>query len=148
MTHSPAISRRGDTIKNPVFAVVFFGLMPAIAAAAMVNWRTSSPVRRALLAVAPMLYVGAMAITFVGNVPLNDALAEIEPSTAVVAGDARADFEDDWNRLNLIRTIAAFGSFVAVAGALAADDRQVVQRRPTPEEQEGFGARLGQTDAL
>ncbi len=129
-----------DTIRNPVFGTVFFGSMPALALAAIANWRASTSVRRVMLVVAPLLYFATMAITFVGNVPLNDGLAKIEPGSAAIAGVARADFETDWNRLNLIRTITAVGSFGAIAGALA-----MGERRRFDVHVDGFGSGLSQT---
>ena len=108
-----------DTIRNPIFGFVFFGALPALVVAAAVNWKPSSPLRRGLLVAAPLLYLCCMLITVTGNVPLNDDLAAV----GIVVDDsaatgARAAFEDDWNDLNRLRTLAAAGSFAAVASVL------------------------------
>ena len=108
-----------DTIKNPMFGPVFFGTLPLLLLAAGLNWRSSSTVRRALLALAPLLFACCMAITGTGNVPLNNELAAVEPTSAEVVADARAEFEDDWNRLNLVRALAAAGGFTAAAAAMS-----------------------------
>ncbi len=140
ITYVETFQAINDTIRNPVFGLVFFGSLPALAVAAAVNWRTSAPIRRALLLLAPMFYLTTMAITFVGNVPLNDELGEIEPTTTAIADAARDDFEDDWNRLNLIRTVTAFGSFVTAAGALSFGAGRSERLRT-----DGFAAGVGQT---
>ena len=140
LTYVETFRAINDTIKNPVFGVVFFGSMPALALAAFANWRAATAVRRAMLVMAPLFYLVTMAVTFVGNVPLNDELAEIEPATVAIAADAREDFETDWNRLNLIRTLTAFGSFAAVVGALGAGDRRGVGGHT-----DGFGPAPSQT---
>ena len=103
------------TIRNPAFGPIFFGPMPALAVAAMANWRTSSSTTRGLLLGALGFYVATVLITMSGNVPLNNELAEVTELTPVAASAARAAFESDWNRLNLIRTITVTVGFVLVA---------------------------------
>ena len=108
-----------NTIRNPVFGIVFFGTLPALLLAAGTNWRTSSPARRWLLASAPALFLCCMAITGTQNVPLNNELGEVTvtATNGEAASAARADFEDVWNQHNLVRTVAAIASFAAVVGA-------------------------------
>ena len=108
-----------ETVRNPVFGLVFFGTLPMLIVAAAANWGSSTAVRRGLLLAAPLLFLVAVAITATGNVSLNDDLAVVDiASTPGAVADARAAFEDDWNRLNLLRALASFGSFLAVAAAL------------------------------
>lgn len=106
------------TIKNPLFGTVFFGSLPALLLANVFYRKRAWTPQRLLLALAPVLYVIGMAVTFTGNVALNDELADVEPTTTAVAADARDAFEDDWNRLNGYRTIAFMGAFAASAAAL------------------------------
>lgn len=65
-----------------------------------------------------VLHVICFGITMGGNVPLNDALTDVDlHGGAAVIEAGRAAFEDAWNRLHLLRTIAvvaAFGCSVAV----------------------------------
>ena len=68
-----------------------------------------------LLVAAPVLYLAGLFVTATGNVPLNRDLAEVTPVTPGSAVEARAAFEEDWNRLNLIRTFAIGASFAALA---------------------------------
>lgn len=108
-----------ETIRNPAFGIVFFGSIPAIALAIAANWRTATQIPRMLMASALPLYLVGLMITGTGNVPLNDDLADVETITPAFAADARADFEDDWNQLNLLRGFAVGGSFIALATASA-----------------------------
>lgn len=64
-----------------------------------------------------------------GNVPLNEDLAAETSVAAASAADARFDFEDDWNRLNLMRTFAIIGSFAALLAATTLTDAGT--RRPS-----------------
>ena len=105
-----------DNIRNPAFAATFFGSLPAIVVALAFNWNRGS-VRRRLIAGSLALYAALIAITGTGNVPLNNDLADYTVITAESAAEARAAFEDDWNRLNLLRTIAVTAGFVLLATA-------------------------------
>jgi len=91
-------------IVNPVFMLTFLGA-PALAAAAVV---TSAPSARAWAIAGLVLALGTVAVTAVGNVPLNDALA---------AGGSRADFESAWVRWNVVRTLTSTGALAALAWA-------------------------------
>ena len=123
LTYVRTFQAINDTIQNPLFGLVFFGSLPALLLAnALQRDRTWSP-KRLLLALAPVLYVIGMAITVTGNVPLNDELADVDPSTAAVAAEARDAFEDDWNRFNGYRGIAFVGSFAGMAAALPLAER-------------------------
>ncbi len=104
------------TIRNVGFATIFFGSIPALGVAIAVAPDRS---RRAVLVVAAIAYVTAVGVTATGNVPLNDDLAEVEVTTPESAAVARAEFEDDWNRLNLARTVLLVVSFATTATASA-----------------------------
>lgn len=99
-----------DTIRNAAFGIVFFGTIPAIAVALALHRHSPSSVRW-LIGGALGLFIVVIGITAAGNVPLNDALADVTDPTGPTAGSARADFETDWNRLNLIRTLTAAAGF-------------------------------------
>lgn len=105
------------TVRNPAFGVVFFGSIPAIALAVVVNWRSARVRTRVLLGAALPLYLAGLMITGVGNVALNDELAGYDSLTPAIAAEARGGFEDDWNRLNLLRAVAIGASFSMLAGA-------------------------------
>ena len=111
------------TVVNPRFGTVFFGAIVAIVAALIANWRADRPLRF-LITAAAVLYVLGGAVTGAGNVPLNDTLAGYTDLTPTVASDARADFESDWNRYNLIRTTAFTASFGCLVFAMLTTTRE------------------------
>ena len=124
------------TIRNPAFGVVFFGSLPAMITAVALNWTRVAPVTRALMVAGVVLYVATLAITATGNVPLNDDLGQINEISEATAAQARAAFEDDWNRLNLLRSLTAGGSFAALAAVpFAPAARNVGSERLAPMEQ-------------
>lgn len=90
------MNRINTAIVNPMFLLVFLGA-PVAAAAVLIGNRSPAIIAAAALAVA------ALIITFVGNVPLNDALAD---------GGTRTAFETPWVYWHLARTAAAAASFV------------------------------------
>ncbi|MDV8024164.1 DUF1772 domain-containing protein [Rhodococcus sp. IEGM 1330] len=101
-----AMQRFNAAILNPVFLGLFFGTAVSCTLAAILTVSTSrgSPV---LVVSGAVLYVlGCSAITAVLNVPLNDALAGVDPGSAAGA-QAWQNFTDKWTRWNNIRTVAA-----------------------------------------
>lgn len=115
-----------ETVSNVWFGVVFFGSIPAIGAALAANWRAGR-ISRTLLAAAFGLYIVGVAITGAGNVPLNDDLADAGVVTVDTAPAARQAFEEDWNRLNLTRTLVFIASFAALAAASAPTTPKAVE---------------------
>lgn len=102
------------TIRNPTFAIVFFGAVPVcLLAAALTTGR-----QRVMLGAGTALLFATMAITFAFNVPLNDQLATYVDIDAASAAVARAEFEDTWNRWNLLRTCTAVLGAVCVAATM------------------------------
>ncbi|MDF1605153.1 anthrone oxygenase family protein [Nocardioides sp. YIM 152315] len=91
-------------IVNPVFMLTFLGA-PALAAVAV----AASPSGARGWAIAGLaLALGTVAITAVGNIPLNDALAD---------GGSRADFETAWVRWNVARAVTSTASLACLAWA-------------------------------
>ena len=129
-TYVATFQALNDNVRNPAFGIMFFGAIPATAAAAALNWN-QGPAQRWLTVAALVLYLALIAITGTGNVPLNDALADYTTITPATAFEARADFEDDWNRLNLARTIAVVASFALLATAATLPHREATT--PTPD---------------
>ncbi len=91
-------------IVNPVFMLTFLGA-PALAAAAVV---TSSPSVRGWAVAGLALTLGTVVVTAVGNIPLNNALAD---------GGSRAAFETTWVRWNVARTLTSTGALASLAWA-------------------------------
>lgn len=107
------------TVQTPEFAVIFFGTVPALAIALGLN-RRAGRLTVSLVAAALVMAIATIAITAAGNVPLNRELAEFEMLTPEIAATARLDFEDPWNRLNMIRTLTAVVAAASAGLAVAA----------------------------
>ena len=99
-----------EAVRTPVFMVVFAAPLPLAAALAALQRGRA----RAVALVAALAFATVVAVTFAGNVPLNEQLA-LAGVTPDIASTARAAFEEPWNRFNLVRTIAAVVGFTGLA---------------------------------
>jgi uncharacterized membrane protein len=98
-------------IVNPIFLLILFATPVVLLTAVILGAG-----RRAWVLVSLLLLIGALAITFTVNIPLNEGLERAgtaDPETV------RAAFERDWNTANIIRTLLATGSLIACAVAPA-----------------------------
>ncbi len=105
---------------NPWFMTAFFGtalLCVILAFSVMSRW--SEP--GALLIAAGCLFylVGTIGTTMIGNVPLNNALARVDPSSSDGA-TLWADYLNRWTFLNHVRTAAALAAAALLTLAFAA----------------------------
>ena len=117
-----AMQAINDTVRNPVFALSFFGALLTLPLAAALHARDRSS-RSAWLAAAAILYVvGGFGVTFALNVPLNDELARLDLRSAAAAqvSSARASYEDSWNAWNSVRTVASTLALMCIVGAALA----------------------------
>jgi uncharacterized membrane protein len=98
------------TAINPLFMFAIFGTAAAclfIAIASLSKWHQPNS---AYLLFGSLLYlVGAVLVTMVFNVPLNDALAKVEPSSTEGAS-LWARYLTDWTIWNHVRTLAALAA--------------------------------------
>jgi uncharacterized membrane protein len=102
-------------IQNPVFFLVFFGAPLSLFIASFLNSRQGIPFR--LILAATILYLfGALGVTIVGNIPLNQTLEALDINS-MSAGEMvafRNGFESKWNSLNMIRTVTTLVSFILI----------------------------------
>ena len=103
-TFTSSMTHINVAIVNPVFMLSFLGA-PALAA---VSVAVTTGNARAWAIAGVALALGTVAVTAVGNIPLNDALA---------AGGSRADFETAWVRWNVVRTLTSTGALACLAWA-------------------------------
>ena len=92
---------------NPLFLGVFIGtagLCALLVAAALFTWQ--QPGAMLLLVGALLYFVGTFLVTMFFNVPLNDALANVAPDSAVGA-DLWSRYLTTWTNWNHVRTVAA-----------------------------------------
>lgn len=97
-------------VQNPAFQLAFWGaLAAAIVALTLALARPQKG--RGLITAAALVYgIGVFAVTAWGNVPLNRALALIDPASAE-APAAMLAYVRDWTGLNHVRTGAAIAAF-------------------------------------
>lgn len=102
---------------NPLFMAAFMGtavLCLIVAAAALFGWAGPHPT---LVVIGAVLYiVGNIVVTMTGNVPLNNALAAVDPASAEGAA-TWARYVPDWGVWNHVRT--ATGAAAAACFILA-----------------------------
>lgn len=127
-----AMQAMNGSVRNVVFAPAFFGTGPALFLAAAVVWRGGVPRSAGLLAVAGLVYVcGAMLLTFIVNVPMNEALAMVDPASPDAA-QVWAAYSGRWQVWNVARTVAS-GLALALCGfALIGLNAQVKASAATP----------------
>lgn len=105
------------TALNPPLMLAMFGTAAAcvvLVVLVLAGGAVSGTPRLLLLGGAALYLVGCVGVTIVGNVPLNVALAALDPTGADVAG-RWAEFAGPWTAWNHVRTVACLA-----AGALLA----------------------------
>jgi uncharacterized membrane protein len=117
----PAMQSINVVVLNPVFLGVFVGtalVCLVLAALAGLNW--DRPDSAWVVAGCLLYIVGTFGVTVFGNVPLNDALAAVQPGDAS-ASAAWAEYLVRWTRWNHVRTIAATLAFSCLLLSLLAN---------------------------
>jgi uncharacterized membrane protein len=112
-----AMNSINAAILNPVFFTSFMGTLIFLPLSAYLNYTPGFNTRFILLLIAALVYaIGVFGVTMFGNVPLNDALANFNTTTASAKEitDHRIMFESPWNFLHTIRTVANMLSLVLV----------------------------------
>jgi uncharacterized membrane protein len=104
-------------IRTPLFAFTFFGALVLPLAAAGIAWLRQEQ-RVAILALGSALAYGAgvFIVTFLVNVPMNEALAGATPTSATAAS-TWSSYSDRWTAWNHVRAVAAVLAFGLFAGA-------------------------------
>jgi uncharacterized membrane protein len=102
-------------ILNPAFYLIFLGPIVTLGLSTFQH-RSGSPSFWLLLVATALYLVGTFGITVFGNVPLNDQLELVDLSrlTTEESNSFRLSYEQDWNRLHRLRTLAAVTAFGAV----------------------------------
>ncbi len=98
-------------VRNPFFAFVFFGALALPLAAWAMDAR--GPAGRRALAAGLVYAAGVFAVTFLIHVPMNEALAGLDPVAAAWAG-----YAPGWTGWNHLRAAAATLAMLMMADAL------------------------------
>jgi uncharacterized membrane protein len=105
------------SIQNPFFFLSFLGASVLLPLCSYLHYQLPLPANFYFILIATVLYLaGVMAVTIAGNIPLNNMLHKFDPSNTPAEKIAamRLAFENKWNNLNTIRTIASFISLLFV----------------------------------
>lgn len=102
----------------PLFMTALFGTAAACLFLAVWSLRHWQQPGSAYLLAGSLLYlIGTVLVTIVFNVPLNDALARVEPGSATGAG-LWASYLARWTAWNHVRTAAALAAAASLTIAL------------------------------
>jgi len=103
---------------NPIFMGVFVGTAAlCLASGVLALGRWQQPGAGLLLAGSLLYLVGTFGVTIAGNVPLNDALAALDPQSAEAAR-LWARYLVSWTAWNHVRTLAGLAAAAAFSLAL------------------------------
>lgn len=106
------------TAINPLFMIALFGTAGSCVFLAISSFLKWQQPMSAYLLIGSLLYlVGTVGVTIAFNVPLNDALAKVDPDSTEGAR-LWASYLSDWTLWNHIRTVAAFVAAALFAIAL------------------------------
>ena len=106
------------TVINPTFLLTFMGtgvICLVLAGGSYLWWDQSSG--KLVLAASLIYLVGCIGVTMVCNVPLNDALAAVQPNTPEAA-TLWSRYLSDWTFWNHVQTVAPLGSMILFILAL------------------------------
>ncbi|MEH1922378.1 anthrone oxygenase family protein [Nostoc sp.] len=106
------------TVINPLFMVVFLGTAVACILLAISSLLKRHQPDAVYLLLGSLLYlIGTFGVTIVFNVPLNEALAKVEPDTAIGAS-LWSSYLTNWIIWNHIRTATAITAAALITIAL------------------------------
>ncbi len=100
-------------IQNPYFFTSFIGTLVVLLLTTWYSYAKMPSAFYLLLAATIVYVVGVLGVTAFGNIPLNEALANFDLTTAneQAIAEHRLKFESAWNTFHRIRTLAAVVSF-------------------------------------
>ena len=125
-----AMRAMNASVRNPVFALGYFGTPLALVAGALVAWKGEERRAAVLFGSGGLLYVlGVMAPTSMVHLPLNETLAAVEvPLAVVLAGEIWQSYSAPWQLWNTVRAVAAGAvlllAAVGIPGLARTGDRE------------------------
>lgn len=112
-----AMQSMNREILNPVFFMSFMGTLFLLPLSTWLQYNHAAPTRFYLLLGATLVYgIGTFGVTIFGNVPLNNMLDafHIQGVSPEELSRQRTSFEQPWNQLHSIRTIANVFALILV----------------------------------
>ena len=115
-----AMQAMNASVRNPVFALGYFGTPFVLVAVALVAWKGKERHAAVLFGMGSLLYVlGIMVPTTMVNVPLNETLAVVEvPLGAARAQEVWQSYSAPWQFWNTIRAVVAGAALLLAAVAV------------------------------
>ena len=110
-----AMQAMNRAILNPAFFIIFLGSIVVLPLTAFMYYSAMPSTQFWYIAFAALLYLsGTIAVTFFGNVPLNNALEAFQLTSATdeEVKKQRAAFEQRWTNLNLVRTLTSIAALL------------------------------------
>lgn len=114
-----AMQAMNRAIINPVFLACFMGAGVLLAVSCFLQFEKPVPPTYYWLLAASLIYlIGVLGVTFLGNIPLNNALDALNAETTgeSALSTFRQQFELNWTALNHIRTISSLVSLCMLLG--------------------------------
>ena len=112
-----AMQSLNKAILNPAFFLIFWGSILSLMLATILHYEQPLSSIFWLLLIATVVYlIGSIAVTFSGNIPLNNSLEifKLNSSSVEEIKLQRTAFESRWNKLNMIRTISSSLAFIVL----------------------------------
>jgi uncharacterized membrane protein len=106
------------TVINPAFLGAFMGTAGLCVVLGVLVILGHSGGNGWILAGALCYFFGTFGVTVVGNIPLNNALAEAQPHSAE-GRELWARYLERWTRFNTLRTVAALAATACLLAAVA-----------------------------
>lgn len=106
------------TAVRPAFMIALFGTAAACLPLIVIGIRHRDESQGVFLLIGAALYlIGMIGLTATYHVPLNNALAKLDPNSLDAAAQWN-DYRIQWTRLNHVRVAAALGAAAAFAASL------------------------------
>jgi len=102
-------------ILNPTFKIIFLGTMIFSPLCALLQSYHQLNITFWLLIAACLIYtIGVIGLTFLGNIPLNNLLDQLDIDNTDLKrlSEFRETFESKWNKIHRIRSICTTTSFI------------------------------------
>jgi uncharacterized membrane protein len=117
-----AMNAMNSSVRNWVFAPVFFGTVVVLAAATVAAGTSRDRRATILLGAATVIYFGgAFLLTQLVNVPMNEQLAStVIPASREAASEIWSAYSGTWQQFNVIRTAASGTALLLSCLALVA----------------------------
>lgn len=115
-----AMNATNEVVQNPLFFLFFLGVpLLGVVLAVYAGMNLGQNGSLALIVGAILVVVGMFGVTMLGNVPMNEALARLDPDSTAAAEYWQVVL-DRWTFWNHVRTLACLAAAICFGLALGA----------------------------